>query len=96
VQSRDSDSPIDCAEEQGFQVLFVSAELSVKKVRINRWFIKIMFDRFGEYRPEGGYDSNGQQIEASRTINPQNLFQTYASGFSGSSKFLFLLKLSLK
>jgi hypothetical protein len=29
-----------------------------------------MFDRFGEYRPEGGYESNGQHIEASRTINP--------------------------
>ncbi len=93
MQSLYSDSPIYCAEEQGFQVYLPSAELSVKKVRINRFFIKTMFDRFGEYRPEGGYESNGQHNEASRTIDPQNLFHTYASGFSGGSKFLFLTKI---
>ena len=49
-------------------------------------FQLIVVFRFGEYRPEGGYESNGQHIEASRTIDPQNLFKTYASGFSGGSK----------
>lgn len=46
--------------------------------------ISINLFRFGQYN--SGDAQGYETFKASRTVDPQNLFQTYASGFSGGSK----------